>query len=415
MIATRFFSLLVTASLAACATAPASTDTTSSWAAPESVGMSSERLGRVDAFAHGLVDNGAVAGVVTLVAREGETVHLDAYGLADVASGREITTDDYFYLYSMTKPVTSVALLMLYEEGAFQLTDPLAAHLPEYADLKLYAGENADGSPRLVEPERQPTIQDVFRHTAGFTYGVFGDTPVDALYNEAGLFTVGLEDFSTKLGQMPLLKEPGQHFHYSVAHDVQARLVEVLSGMSFDDFCRTRIFEPLGMTETFFGQPEELKEQFALIHTHDEDGTLVFFDAGEDYALANLVFGGHSLSATITDYAKFAQMLLNEGELDGTRILSPKTVELMTMNHLPDGASTASGDSYGLGVRVVTDPVKAGNITSEDTFGWSGAAGTHFFIDPDEDLLAIFMIQHMQPDFTSSARFETAVTQAIVD
>src|SRR5687768_5893176 len=196
-------------------------------------GMSSERLQRIDAHFHRLVDEGQIAGVVTYVARRGEVVHESAYGMADIAASRAMTTDDYFYVYSMTKPITSVALLMLYEEGRFQLGDPIARYLPELANLQLYAGDRPGGAMNLKAPARQPTVEDVFRHTAGFLYGFGGNRGVDSAYAKADVLGGTLADVTQRLGKLPLAYEPGTQWVYSVAHDVQARLVEVLSGMSF--------------------------------------------------------------------------------------------------------------------------------------------------------------------------------------
>jgi CubicO group peptidase (beta-lactamase class C family) len=387
-------------------------------------GMSSERLARLDEHFHRYVDDGLISGVVTYIVRHGQVVHQDAYGLADIAAKRPMSQDSYFYLYSMTKPVTSVALLILYEEGKFQLDDPLADYLPEMADLKLYVGEGADGKMILRAPARQPTIHDVFRHTAGFLYGGNGNRGIDQAYSEAALMNGTLSELTQKLGKIPLAYEPGTQWIYSVSHDVQARLVEVLSGMSFDKFAQQRIFDPLGMKETVFGRPEALKDRFAVIYGRSQQGQLQPTGALDRPGAASRVLGGLSLSSTASDYARFAQMLVNSGELGGVRILSRKTIDLMDSNHLPTGVhrgaaggGTAGGEGYGLGVRVVTDPAAAGNLTSVGTFGWSGAAGTHFFVDRKEDLVAIFMIQSMGgaggPGM--SDEFETLVYQAIVD
>jgi CubicO group peptidase (beta-lactamase class C family) len=387
-------------------------------------GMSSERLERLDEHFHRYVDDGLIAGVVTYIVRRGQVVHQDAYGLADVAARRPMSQDSYFYLYSMTKPVTSVALLILYEEGMFQLDDPLADYLPEMADLKLYDGEGDDGNMILKDPARQPTVHDVFRHTAGFLYGGGGNRGIDRAYAEAALMNGTLAELTRKLGRIPLAYEPGTQWVYSVSHDVQARLVEVLSGMPFDEFAEQRIFEPLGMQDTVFGRPAALRDRFAVIYGGSERGQLQPTGALDQPGAASRVLGGLSLSSTAADYARFAQMLVNSGELDGLRILSRKTVDLMDSNHLPPGVSrgaagggTAGGEGYGLGVRVVTDPAAAGNLTSVGTFGWSGAAGTHFFVDREEDLVGVFMIQSMGgaggPGI--SDEFETLVYQAIVD
>ena len=387
-------------------------------------GMSSERLERLDEHFHRYVDDGLISGVVTYIVRRGEVVHEDAYGMADIAARRPMSQDSYFYLYSMTKPVTSVALLILYEEGKFQLDDPLADYLPEMADLKVYVSEGDDGNMILKSPARQPTVHDVFRHTAGFLYGGNGNRGIDRAYSEAALMNGTLSELTRKLGQIPLAYEPGTQWVYSVSHDVQARLVEVLSGMSFDEFAQQRIFDPLGMKETVFGRPEALKDRFAVIYGGSQGGQLQPTGALDQPGAASRVLGGLSLSSTASDYARFAQMLVNSGELDGVRILSRKTIDLMDSNHLPPGVTrgaagggTAGGEGYGLGVRVVTDPAAAGNLTSVGTFGWSGAAGTHFFVDREEDLVAVFMIQSMGggagPGLTDE--FETLVYQAIVD
>lgn len=391
-------------------------------ASPESVGMSSERLGRLSAATHSWVDAGRIAGVVTLVARRGLVVHVDAYGMADVENDEPMTEDTYFRLFSMTKPVTSVALLTLYEGGKFQLTDPLARHLPEFENIKVFAGVDNDGKAILEDPVRAPTIQDVFRHTAGFSYGAVPE-PIQHLMQPSPYSEPSLEALTRRVAAVPLIYQPGTRWVYSFSHDIQARLVEVLSGMSFEDYTRQRIFEPLGMDATVFGLPPALADRFANTYSPDEAGKLAASDTPENTTYDTPPFGGTSLSGPVMDYARFAQMLVNSGELDGVRILSPVTVDLMASDHLPEGVTRgaagggeASGESYGLGVRVVTDPAKAGNLTSAGTFGWSGAAGTHFFVDRAHDLCAIFMVQQQgSGGFGMSDQFETLVYQAIVD
>lgn len=390
----------------------------------EIAGMSAERLKRLDDHFHRLVDEGRIPGVVTWIARHGKVVHEDAYGLADIQTKRPMSTDSYFYVYSMTKPITSVALLMLYEEGRFQLSDPVAQFLPELANLKLYAGDAPGGRMLLKDPARQPTIEDVFRHTAGFLYGMGGNRGIDKAYRDADVLGGTLAQLTQRLGTLPLAYEPGTQWVYSVSHDVQARLVEVISGVPFDEFVRTRIIQPLGLKHMFFGRPEALKDQFAVIHGVDSAGKLVPNGALDAPGAASKVLGGFSISATAAAYGRFAQMLVNSGELDGVRLLSRKTIDLMDSNHLPEGVARSGpaggivhGEGYGLGVRVVTDPAQAGNLTSAGTFGWSGAAGTHYFVDRAEDLVAVFMIQKTgSPDGAAmAAQFETLVYQAIVD
>ena len=383
---------------------------------PESVGMSSERLERLDALTHGWVDEGRIAGVVTLIARRGRVVHQDAYGMADIEAREPMRTDTYFRLFSMTKPVTSVALMTLYEEGKFQLDDELAEYLPEFTDVRVFAGIDGADNMMLEGPVRAPTMTDVLRHTAGFSYGN-GPESVQAQYQAADLYgSESLEELVDKLARIPLIYQPGTRWVYSFSHDVQARLVEVLSGMAFEDYVRQRIFEPLGMDEVVFGLPARLADRFANTYSPNERGRLEASDTPEDTTYDTAVFGGTSLSGHVMDYARFAQMLVNSGELDGVRVLGPRTVDLLASDHLPDGVTRSAGEGYGLGVRVVTDSVAAENLTSAGTFGWSGAAGTHFIVDRKEELIAVFMIQRQGPGAGGmSAQFETMVYQAIVE
>jgi CubicO group peptidase (beta-lactamase class C family) len=391
---------------------------------PESVGLSAERLERLSRTLQEEAQQKRKAGIVALVARHGKTAYLQAFGMADTDSGRKMQTDNYFRLYSMTKPITSVALLMLYEEGRFQLNDPLDRYLPAFANVKVFAGE-AGGRMQLADPKRKITVHDVFRHTAGFSYG-FEAGPVAAAYRAAGidLDKVGsLQELTDKLATLPLLYQPGERWVYSLAHDVQGRLVEVLSGMKLDEFVVKRITAPLGMKDTVFGIPPDRAARFANTYGPDGRGGLRLVDSperGSDVPASNYKrftdkpFGGHSLSSTAADYARFAQMLLNGGELDGVRILSRKTVELMTSDNLPPGvAGPGPGMRYGLGVWVIGSPAENANLASVGQFGWSGAATTHVVMDPKEKLVAILCSQHMPADFAFMERFETLVYQAL--
>jgi len=384
---------------------------------PEEAGLSSERLARMDKAIHDYVDAGRTPGVVTLIARHGKVVHIDAYGKADLATGRATRSDDIFRMYSMTKPITSTALLMLFEEGKFQLTDPLSKYFPAFADAKVYAGSTPQGGMLLDSAKRQITVQDIFRHTAGFSYG-FGNSPVDKMYGDANVFATDLTGLIEKVGKMPLLYQPGDRWVYSVAHDVQAALVEKLSGQPFDEFVRQRIFRPLEMNDSMFKIPADKKSRVPALYTL-RDGKLAVDKnpiGGADYG--EQVFGGYSISTTISDYALFAQMLLNEGQLNGVRLLSPKTVELMATNHLPATAlangGVGPGTGYGLGVSVLMSPAEKGNIGSVGEFGWAGAASTHVLIDPKEDLVAIYCTQLMGGDFAIRSHFATMLYQSIV-
>jgi CubicO group peptidase (beta-lactamase class C family) len=390
-------------------------------ASPEKVGMSAARLKRLDDAIHAYVDRGRTPGVVTLIARHGKIVHTDAYGVADVASGRKIRQDDIFRMYSMTKPITSVALLMLYEEGKFQLTDALAQHLPAFNDVKVFAGMTPQGEMRLDSLKRPITIQDVFRHTAGFTYGLFGDSPVDKAYQKEDVFGGDLANLMQKLTTLPLMYQPGESWVYSVSHDVQAGLVEHFSGMKFDEYVRQKIFVPLGMKDAVFAIPTDKAARMPSLYAPGPEGKLAPAEGALAEEYGKVAFGGYSISSTAADYVRFAQMLLNKGELDGVRLLSPKTVELMTVNHTPERALAAQGPialspgtGYGLGVSVLMDPALRGNIGSAGEFGWSGAASTHFLVDPKEDLIAIYLTQLMGGDMALRAEFATLVYQSIV-
>jgi CubicO group peptidase (beta-lactamase class C family) len=402
---------LVVAALASVAVL--SKDTPS--AKPEDVGMSSERLARMDKFIHGYVDAGRTPGVVTLIARHGKVVHVDAYGKADLASGRATRADDIFRMYSMTKPITSVALLSLYEEGRFQLTDPLSKYFPAFAGIKVMTGTSPSGGMLLDSPRRPITVQDIFRHTAGFSYG-FGGSPVDKMYQDANVFATDLDGLVAKVVKMPLLYQPGERWVYSVAHDVQAALVEKLSGQKFDQFVQQRVFTPLGMRDSVFKIPADKKSRVPGLYSMDK-GKLVADTSPLGTGYGDQVFGGFSISTTASDYALFAQMLLNKGQLNGVRLLSPKTVELMATNHLPPPALASGpspGTGYGLGVSVTMDPAARGNLGSVGEFGWSGAASTHVLIDPKEDLVAIYCTQLMGGDFAIRAEFATLLYQSIV-
>lgn len=402
---------------------------------PETVGLSSERLEHIDALMQAEVDAGRKAGVVTMIVRNGRVAQLKAYGQADIEAGVPMRTDSLFRLYSMTKPVTSVALLMLYEEGKFQLDDPLDRYIPEFADLKVFTGKNARGELETEAPRRKPTIQDVFRHTAGFGYG-FGGSPVDEAYAAAGISfgtMTSLGDFVERLATVPLLYHPGDQWVYSVSHDVQAYLVERFSGQPFDDFVRERIFEPLDMQDAVFGVPEAYVSRYTANYAPGENGlTLIETRAGrapegigdESFGVyaryTDVPFGGLSLSSTAMDYAKFAQMLVNGGELDGVRILGSKTVELMRSNHLPPnipgiGGPSGGGTGYGLGVSVLLDPAQAGNLGSKGQFGWAGAAGTWVTMDPAERMVTMLFAQTLPGDLGLADKLQTLAYQAIVD
>jgi CubicO group peptidase (beta-lactamase class C family) len=384
---------------------------------PENEGFSSGRLARLNAKTHSYVDGGLTAGVITLIARHGRIIHFDVYGKADIEAGAPLQSDSLFRMYSMTKPLTSTALLMLYEEGKFQLDDPLDKYYPEFKDLKVYVSGGGDQM-KVENPKRKPTVRDIMRHTAGFSYGS-GPSPVDKAYQEANVMGGSLQELVAGLANLPLAYQPGTQWVYSVSHDVQAALVETLSGMKFEDFMRARIFEPLDMKDSSLGIPALDTSRLTTSYVA-KDGKLVPEDKP---ATSNYrgVRGGSSLTSSARDYLRFARMLANGGELDGVRLLSPGTVKLMRSNHLPDGIWLGMGQpgmntgvGYGLGVSVLVDPVKHGNLGSKGEFGWSGAASTHFFIDPEKDIVGIFLTQKMPYDSTFFNEFITMIYQALI-
>jgi len=393
---------------------------------PESVGFSSARLARINTVMQRYVDQRKLAGMVTLVARRGQTVHFETCGMADVATGTPMRHDTLFRIYSMTKPITSAALLMLFEEGRFQLSDPIARYIPAFADVKVL--DNSAGSGvRYVAPVRPISIRDLLTHTAGLSYGFDENVYIDELYREQ-VYTLReaqpnltLEEFVEVIAKLPLAHQPGSAFRYSFATDVVGLLVQVIAGMPFAEFLRQRIFEPLGMNDTSFSVPAEQIGRFAATHGPDAERGLVVTDAPttSDYARpTHLPSGGGGLVSSTSDYLRFAQMLLNQGELDGVRLLGRKTVELMTANHLPAGVhpfdDTCSG--FGLGVSVLLDLAQSQNLGSVGTYGWGGAANTNFWIDPREQLIGILMLQFMPSDtYPVSPDFRTLVYQALVD
>lgn len=384
--------------------------------APEAAGLSTERLGRMHDRLQTYVEEERLAGLITFVARRGEVVHFAASGMRDREAGTPMTPDTIFRIYSMTKPITTVAALMLYEEGRFQLGDPVARYLPALEGVQVYDAEANDGSMRAAA-RRPVTIRDLMTHTSGLTYGFFSQTPVDSLYREVDILDGEgtLADMVEKLGRLPLLHQPGTRWHYSVSTDVLGRLVEVVSGQPLDAFFEERIFEPLGMVDTGFMVPADKLDRFAVNYTLDEEGHLTVQDAPATSAFAgpvSFLSGGGGLVSTPADYFRFAQMLLNKGALEGTRLLGRKTVELMTTNHL-DG-EYAPGYGFGLGVRVCTDVARTQALGSEGEYGWAGLAHTYFFIDPEEEMIGILWTQFFGTMPTSN-QFKTGVYQAVID
>jgi CubicO group peptidase (beta-lactamase class C family) len=392
---------------------------------PEEAGFSPERLKRVDTMAQRYVDEGKLAGLVTLVARHGRVVHVGQCGVQALEMALPMKLDTIFRIYSMTKPITTVALMMLYEHGLFQLRDPVSKFLPDFKATKVWAGEG-----ELVDPIREIAIYDLLTHTAGLSYGGYKQTgiPVDKLYDEAGLDNreITNQEMVRRIASLPLMVHPGQKWFYSVATDVVGHLVEVMSGMPLDSYFEERILTPLGMEDTAFYVPEAKMHRFAALYGPGENGGLTLLDdptTGEYAKPPHLLAGGHGLVSSTTDYLRFCQMLLNGGELDGVRLLGRKTVELMTMNHLPKSMipigwppDIMHGYGFGLGFRVRVDDAQAGLLGSVGEYAWGGYASTSFFIDPKEELIAILMPQFLPSGYYPILEeFRVLVYQALVD
>jgi CubicO group peptidase (beta-lactamase class C family) len=374
-------------------------------ARPETVGFSSERLERLDAGMKAIVDNKQLAGVSTIVTRHGQIVQQMVYGQADLASNTPLQKDTIVRIYSMTKPITGVAMMILYEEGKWKPSDPISRYIPEFKDLKVFKSLDAEGKPVADVPGHPPTMGELMSHTAGFTYGLFGSSPVDKMYQQANLLAAGsLQEFIDKLAPLPLAYEPGQGWVYSVSVDIQGYLVEKLSGQPFADFLRERIFEPLGMNDTAFYVPENKLPRLATVYQLTPNGLAPMpRDPGVSKA-PGFPSGGGGLYSTGPDYLRFAQMLANRGELNGVRILAPSSVALMTSNHVPDAVQGAGkfgigayrqqpGFGFGFDVAIYEDPTRMGTSVGEGTFLWDGIAGTWFWVDPVNDIVFVGIIQ----------------------
>ncbi|WP_339856310.1 serine hydrolase domain-containing protein [Pseudohongiella acticola] len=394
--------LLVGSTLATLAFAPSlvAQERDLSRASPEEVGLSADGVNDLADAMRKEVDEGNLAGVVSALMRNGKLVHLDAYGYQSIADQEPVTEDTIFRIFSMTKPVTSVAMMMLLEEGKFSLDDPVSQYIPELANLEVAIEDGPGGFPVTEPANHEMTIRELMSHTGGLTYGLFSRSQVDSQYVAANILdTEGtLQDMIDKLSRIPLRQQPGTLWHYSVSVDVQGRLVEVLSGMPFDEFLQERIFEPLGMTDTGFYVPEDKRDRFATMYMSGQNGLTAPNDGfGGDYAApVSFHSGGGGLASTITDYMRFTQMLANGGEFNGERLLEETSVEAMRSNQLPAGMDEIPGypgNQFGLNFALVTDPARNDGV-SEGSYWWWGIGGTWFWIDPVQDLVFIGMIQN---------------------
>jgi CubicO group peptidase (beta-lactamase class C family) len=400
---------------------------------PESVGFSSQRLEQLHALMQGEIDKKQLAGAVTILARHGKIVEYRVYGDKDLATGAAMTKDTIFRDYSMTKPVTGVAMMILYEQGKWLPIDPIAKYIPEFGHLKVFNGADATGKMLVTDPDQAPTMSELMSHTAGFTYGN-GTTLADKMYGDLKVRDAKtLQEMIDRLAQIPLLYQPGKGWVYSMSMDIQGYVVEKLSGQSLPDFTRDHIFAPLGMKDAGFYVPAEKRNRFSPGYHYDgKTEKLVEEDTAQgaptDYAeQPTAPSGGGGLVSTAEDYYRFAQMLANGGELGGVRILSPATVKLMTSNHVPAGVLTGAwgigqhimrpGFGYGYNCAVIFDPAQANLPDGKGTFFWDGAAGTWFWVDPTNDIVFVAMIQRRSsPDNHSLLyRSHAVVYGALVD
>jgi CubicO group peptidase (beta-lactamase class C family) len=373
---------------------------------PESAGFSSESLKELDSAMQGIVDAKHLAGIVTLVARHGKVVQHKAYGVQDIASQAPMQLDSIVRIYSMTKPIAGAAMMMLYEEGKWLPTDPIAKHIPEFANLKVFTGMDANGQPMLVAPSHPPTMGELMSHNAGFTYGLFGNSPVDKMYQaDNPLDAPSLQAFVTKVAKLPLLYQPGEKWVYSVSVDIQGYLVEKLSGKTFPDFLRDRIFAPLGMKDTGFLVPEAKLSRVATIYGWDQASSALKAQPRDPgiSKMPGLPSGGGGLYSTAADYFHFAQMMLNGGEFNGKRLLKSSTVAMMRTNVLNEQTLNSKsgigpvhlqpGLGFGYDFAVMDDPAALKSPLGKGSYWWWGIAGTWFWNDPTNDLLFIGMIQ----------------------
>ena len=405
---------------------------------PEYVGMSSERLARIKPLMQRYVDEGKVAGIQTIIARNGKIVHFEQVGKLDLDTGAAIEKDSLFRIYSMTKPLATTAAMILYEEGKFLLDDPVEKYLPAFKNKKVLV----DGA--LVNATHPFTIRELMSHTAGLTYGIFGNSPIDqqyrtAMFGEQNKFSFSsianndspesrlktLDDLVAAIGPIPLQYQPGTQWVYSLSVDILGAIIETISGQPLDVFMTERLFSPLGMNDTFFEVPEEKLHRFGTLHTMGVDGKLKVVDRPEtsDF-VTNVSFlsAGGGLVSSAMDYIRYSQMMVNGGELNGVRILSPTTIDLMTRNQLtydmqlkydtrPGIAGTAG---FGLGFGVNTQAPKT-TSGSKGNFRWSGIGGTDFWCDPKENLTAIVLMQMIPYPQSVRVEFKNLTYQAITE
>ncbi len=412
-------------------------------AAPAEVGLSAERLTRIDRVVEDAIDRKQIAGAVALISRRGKVAYFNRFGMLDIEAGKLMRRDAIFRIASMTKAITSVGVMMLAEEGRFLLNDPVSRYLPEFKDMKVLvpAAEGAAADPpyELVSAKGEITIRNLLTHTSGITCRFFGLEHFTDLYKEAGISdglsqtegTIG--EMVHKLARMPLRHNPGEEYSYGLSTDVLGRLIEVVSGMPLDQFLRDRLFRPLGMNDTHFFLPSQKVSRLAAVYAPHENreggitklpeetlqtGAAVYSSTYPYQGPRTYFSGGAGLSSTTSDYWRFLQMLLNEGEFLGRRILSRKTVEMMTVNHIGDlrAVPFREGEAFGLGFAVHLGPGESGRYGSTGDFSWGGFFSTSFWVDPKEELIGIFMMQIYPNDHLDvREKFRSLVYQSIAD
>ena len=392
---------------------------------PDTVGFSSSRLDRIRTVMQSYVDQGKLPGAVTMIARRGQVAHADCIGVWDIEAKEPMRLDTLFPIFSMTKPITAVAMMILYEEGRYQLFDPLSQFVPEFKDVRV-ATTTEGGGIELTELETEITVRDLLTQTSGVLSDGWLSPPLEKLVAEIGLKRPEntLQEFSQRLAQLPLIHQPGKAWRYGESPEVLAYLVELLSGMSYDAFLRQRIFEPLGMGDTGFGFPDHHRGRAARLYGFSETGDVMEKVAYVPWLTpSSIPRGGFGLISTTLDYMRFAQMLLNKGELNGERILGRMTVEHMTRNHLPEELIpiqpypgwSLHGYGYGFLFGVLVDVARARLLGSEGEFYWGGLS-TIFWIDPKEELIGILMTRLEFPNHVPIYYdFRTLAYQAIVD
>ncbi len=379
-------------------------------AQPDSMGVSSDRLQRLDAVMKRFVDDRRVAGVVTMLARHGKVVDVNSFGRKDITAADPIDRDSIFRIYSMSKPITGVAMMLLYEEGKWRLDDPVSRFIPSFTKLQVFAGEEPGGGIKIEPAARSMTMRELMTHSGGLAYGLTTTNAVTRQYRDMKVLdsSLPLQNMIDGVAKIPLLYQPGTRWAYSIAVDVQGYLVEKLSGMPFADFLQQRVFDPLGMKDTAFYVPREKMSRVAHVHTQDPEGSALRLADNRGVVTGSGVSadetvppkgasGGGGLYSTIDDYMRFSQMLLDRGQLNGVRLLAPRTVEMIRDNHLrPEPLATfRPGTGWGMDFAVVMDPAQAGEPYSKGVIYWAGAAGTWFWIDPVSDFVFVGMIQHL--------------------